>query len=80
MPKILAASPGARIINVSSFGYLSSGVRFDDFNFREGAEYDPWLAYAQSKTANILFAASLAEKLKDRGVLAYSINPGCESF
>lgn len=34
MPKILAAGKGARIVNVSSFGYLSAGVRFDDWNFK----------------------------------------------
>ena len=34
MPKILAAGKGARIVNVSSFGYMSGGVRFDDQNFK----------------------------------------------
>ena len=33
MDTIVAASPGARIVNVSSFRYLSGGVRFDDWNF-----------------------------------------------
>ena len=32
--KILAAGKGARIINVSSFGYMAAGVRFDDWNFK----------------------------------------------
>jgi len=44
---------------------------------QDGAEYKPWLAYGQSKTANILFAAGLAEKLKGKGVLAFSVGPGC---
>jgi NAD(P)-dependent dehydrogenase (short-subunit alcohol dehydrogenase family) len=35
------------------------------------------LAYGQSKTANILFAAALVEKLKGRGILAFSVGPGC---
>jgi NAD(P)-dependent dehydrogenase (short-subunit alcohol dehydrogenase family) len=34
VPKILAAGKGARIINVSSFGYMAAGVRFDDWNFK----------------------------------------------
>ena len=34
LPKILAASKGARVINVSSFGYLAAGVRFNDWNFK----------------------------------------------
>ena len=32
MEKILAAEKGARIINISSFGYIMSGIR-DDWNF-----------------------------------------------
>ncbi|KAH8597032.1 hypothetical protein B0O99DRAFT_569733 [Bisporella sp. PMI_857] len=76
MDKLFAAGGGARIINVSSFGCLSGGVRFDDWNFKEGNDYNPWLAYAQSKTANILFAAILGEKLKGKGVAAFSLHPG----
>lgn len=34
MPTILAAGKGARIINISSFGYLAGGVRYDDWNFK----------------------------------------------
>lgn len=34
MPKLLAAGSGARIVNVSSFGYMSGGVRFDDPSFQ----------------------------------------------
>jgi NAD(P)-dependent dehydrogenase (short-subunit alcohol dehydrogenase family) len=75
LPNIIAAGPDSRIINVSSFGYLSAGVRFDDWNFKDGAEYNPWHAYAQSKTAIILFTHALADKLKGK-VLAFSLNPG----
>lgn len=45
---------------------------------QDGAEYNPWLAYSQSKTANVLFASALAERFKSRGVLAFSLNPGRE--
>ena len=34
MPKLLAAGKGARVVNVSSFGYMSGGVYFDDPNFK----------------------------------------------
>jgi hypothetical protein len=34
MGKILAAGSGARIISVSSFGYISGAVRYDDWNFK----------------------------------------------
>ncbi|KAL7822757.1 NAD(P)-binding protein [Trichoderma gracile] len=43
----------------------------------EGGEtYEKWNAYGQSKTANVLFSLGLANKFGDRGVLAYSLNPG----
>lgn len=76
MDEIIAAGPDSRIINVSSLGYLSGGVRFDDSNFKDGAEYSPWYAYAQSKTANILFTHALADKLKSKGVSSFALNPG----
>jgi NAD(P)-dependent dehydrogenase (short-subunit alcohol dehydrogenase family) len=34
MEKILAAGQEARIVNLSSNGYTSGGVRFDDWNFQ----------------------------------------------
>jgi NAD(P)-dependent dehydrogenase (short-subunit alcohol dehydrogenase family) len=74
--QIIAAGPGSRIVNLSSFGHRRSPVRFDDYGFQNGETYDPWLAYGQSKTANILFSLSLAEKLKSKGVRSYSVHPG----
>ncbi|KAH8805100.1 hypothetical protein F5884DRAFT_798409 [Xylogone sp. PMI_703] len=76
MPKIFAAGEGARIINIASGGYITGGVRFDDYNFKDGTEYNPWLAYGQSKTANILFASGLTARLRGTGVLAFSLEPG----
>ncbi|KAE8451268.1 hypothetical protein EG329_004433 [Mollisiaceae sp. DMI_Dod_QoI] len=76
MPKILAAGKGARIVNVSSTGFELAGVRFDDYNFEEGKVYDPWYAYAQSKTGNVLFTAGLAQKLKSKDIQSYALQPG----
>ncbi|KAL8868211.1 MAG: hypothetical protein Q9174_005137 [Haloplaca sp. 1 TL-2023] len=76
MDKILAAGKGARIVNVSSFGYQSGGVHYDDHNFNNGKDYNPWYAYAQSKTSNILFTTGLAERLNDKGILSLVLNPG----
>lgn len=75
-PKILAAGPGAKIVNVTSLGHKIGPVRFDDYNFSEGKEYDPWSAYGQSKTANVLFSLYLANKLRDRGIQSYAPHPG----
>ncbi|KAL8956711.1 MAG: hypothetical protein Q9183_006236 [Haloplaca sp. 2 TL-2023] len=43
---------------------------------QDGRSYNPWYAYGQSKTANILFAHSLADKLAKRGAQAYVVHPG----
>ncbi|OCK75776.1 NAD(P)-binding protein [Lepidopterella palustris CBS 459.81] len=76
MEKILA-SRSPRIVNVSSDGHRLSPMRFDDYGFHDGENYNPWSSYGQSKTANILMAVSLAEKLgPQRGLLAYSLHPG----
>ena len=48
---------------------------FDDPNF-EHREYNPWAAYGQSKTANILFAVELDQRGRDAGVRAFSLHPG----
>jgi NAD(P)-dependent dehydrogenase (short-subunit alcohol dehydrogenase family) len=77
MGKILAAAPGARIVNVSSSAHQPGVIRFEDWNFSDGKAYNPWEGYAQSKMANILFTESLAEKLGPKGVFSYSLHPGC---
>ncbi|KJA19690.1 hypothetical protein HYPSUDRAFT_44061 [Hypholoma sublateritium FD-334 SS-4] len=74
IPKLLE-SPAPRVVAVGSVGHFWGPVRFDDYNFEDGKVYDKWLAYGQSKTANILFAIELAELYKDR-LLAFSLHPG----
>ncbi|KAI7971324.1 hypothetical protein EIK77_000940 [Talaromyces pinophilus] len=75
VPK-LEASGGARIVNVASAMYQLSPVMFDNYNFSDGKTYNAWIAYGQSKTANILFAVALAEKLEKKGIKSYSLHPG----
>ncbi|KAI0110634.1 retinol dehydrogenase 13 [Hypoxylon sp. NC0597] len=38
--------------------------------------YMPTIAYAQSKTANILFTLYLQEKLQKKGIMSYAVHPG----
>lgn len=71
-----AASEGARVVNLSSMGWGLGEVRFEDYNFNDGKDWEKWAAYGQSKTANILFGRGLAEKLKAKGIQAYSLHPG----
>jgi NAD(P)-dependent dehydrogenase (short-subunit alcohol dehydrogenase family) len=71
----LQKANGARVVNLSSRGHHISPVVFEDVNF-EQREYDPWKAYGQSKTANILFTVSLDEKGKNDGIRAFAVHPG----
>jgi len=67
--------PGARVVMVSSSGHQISPVRFDDIHFDQ-RPYDKWQAYGQSKTANVLFAVALNQRLRRRGIEAFSLHPG----
>ena len=72
---LAAASDGARIVSVSSTDHLSSPVHFDDLHFTR-REYDPWQAYGQSKTANVLLAVEATRRWADDGIVANALMPG----
>lgn len=65
----------ARVVSLSSIGHRRSDIRWDDPHFRNG-DYDKWVSYGQSKTANALFAVGATQKWKDRGILANAVMPG----
>ncbi|MFJ9411376.1 SDR family NAD(P)-dependent oxidoreductase [Streptomyces sp. NPDC101393] len=66
---------GARIVSVSSTAHMRSGINFDDLHF-ERRSYDPQTAYAQSKTANSLFAVEATRLWASDGIVANAVNPG----
>ncbi|MBD0691076.1 SDR family NAD(P)-dependent oxidoreductase [Streptomyces sp. CBMA123] len=66
---------GARIVSVSSTAHMRSGIDFDDLHF-ERRRYDPQIAYAQSKTANSLFAVEATRLWASDGIVANAVNPG----
>ncbi|MFD7292267.1 SDR family NAD(P)-dependent oxidoreductase [Streptomyces sp. NPDC059897] len=70
-----AERDGARIVSVSSTAHVRAGVDFDDLQFERRA-YDPQLAYAQSKTANSLFAVEASRRWASDGIVANAVNPG----
>ncbi|MFJ2746589.1 MULTISPECIES: oxidoreductase [unclassified Streptomyces] len=84
LPRLRAAAPGARIVNVSS-GFHVLG-RIDptaaDLADPGGAHgYRRWVAYGRSKTANLLFTHELARRFTAAGspIVAAAAHPGYAS-
>ena len=71
---LLRKSSNARIISVSSLAHRLSPIVFDDIHFHS-RPYDKWQAYAQSKTANALFAVGLQRRYGP-GMDAFAVHPG----
>jgi NAD(P)-dependent dehydrogenase (short-subunit alcohol dehydrogenase family) len=71
----LASSGRARIVVLSSSSHQASPVIFDDIHF-DRRPYDPIRAYAQSKTANVLFAVGAASRWAKDGITANALMPG----
>lgn len=63
-----------RVVTLSSGAHLRGSVDHEDLNWKM-RDYDPSLAYAQSKTANIWFASELQRRFSDR-LLSLSVHPG----
>jgi NAD(P)-dependent dehydrogenase (short-subunit alcohol dehydrogenase family) len=66
---------GSRLVNLASSGHRFADVDLEDPNFAH-TDYDGWLAYGRSKTANILFAVEFDRRHRDRGVRATAVHPG----
>lgn len=79
LPAMLAAAEESeqecRIVSLSSAGHRLGAVNFEDPNYNQ-REYNKWEAYGQAKTANALFAVALDQRLKSRGIRAFSVHPG----
>lgn len=74
LPAILAAD-SPRVVSLSSVAHRRTDIMWDDIHFQSAA-YEKWTAYAQSKTANALFALGLDMKFRDQGLQAFSVHPG----
>lgn len=74
MPALRAAAP-ARIVNLSSAGHKFGALNLDDPNYQQ-RDYNKWLAYGESKTANILFTVGLEQRFGGQGVHAVAVHPG----
>ncbi|MGD0674452.1 MAG: SDR family NAD(P)-dependent oxidoreductase [Polyangiaceae bacterium] len=73
-PALLKAN-GARVVALTSWGHAMGSVDLADPSFAR-RPYDKWKAYAQSKSANALFALALDARGEEHGVRAFSVHPG----
>jgi len=72
----LLATPGARVVTVSSLMHRLGTIRLDDLSWTRG--YKKWPAYGQSKLANLLFCFELQRQLSagGHGLLSIAAHPG----
>lgn len=78
LPRLLA-TPGARIVSVSSGMHAVANVDPGDLNSER--RYRRWIAYARSKSANLLFVHELSRRLAatGAGTVAAAAHPGYAS-
>ncbi|MCZ6464620.1 MAG: oxidoreductase [Proteobacteria bacterium] len=74
----LLATPGARVVNVSSTMHKIGRMRLDDLHFEKPGSYGKWRAYGQSKLANLLFTYELGRVLEaaGRNLVVAASHPG----
>lgn len=77
---LIANTPGARIVSVSSIAAMMNYIDFSDLNY-EHKKYQKWQAYSQSKLANQMFMRELARRLGENQAKAISVaaHPGVSS-
>ncbi|MGW1788948.1 oxidoreductase [Streptomyces tubercidicus] len=75
LPKLLA-TPGARVVTVSSMLHALADLDYSDLNSEHS--YRRWIAYGRSKSANLLFVHELTRRLAAAGsrVVAAASHPG----
>jgi NAD(P)-dependent dehydrogenase (short-subunit alcohol dehydrogenase family) len=72
----LLATPGSRVVNVSSLAHRRGAMDLDAISTTRG--HDPSAAYARSKLANLLFTYELQRRLRAAGAdsMAVAAHPG----
>jgi NAD(P)-dependent dehydrogenase (short-subunit alcohol dehydrogenase family) len=74
----ILATPGARVVNVSSGGHRFGTMDFNDLMFEGGNGYSGRAAYGRSKLANLLFTYELQRRFEAAGANAeaFAAHPG----
>jgi NAD(P)-dependent dehydrogenase (short-subunit alcohol dehydrogenase family) len=72
----LLKAPEPRVVTVSSPAHRIGTIKFDDLQRERG--YNNWLAYGQSKLANLMFAFELNHRAVQAGTAlkSYAAHPG----
>jgi NAD(P)-dependent dehydrogenase (short-subunit alcohol dehydrogenase family) len=73
---LLLASPSPRVVTVSSQAHRGGWINFDDLAGQR--HYNRWVAYGQSKLANLMFALELDRRSRQAGLnlRSYAAHPG----
>lgn len=72
---LLEKAEAPRVVALSSIAHRRNSILWDDIQF-EHSEYQKWVAYAQAKSANALFANALSRRMQGFGGRAFSVHPG----
>jgi NAD(P)-dependent dehydrogenase (short-subunit alcohol dehydrogenase family) len=70
----LLAAPDPRVVTESSGAHLMGRINFDDLQGER--RYQHWLAYGQSKLANLLFAFELQRRAGGAALKSMAAHPG----
>jgi NAD(P)-dependent dehydrogenase (short-subunit alcohol dehydrogenase family) len=72
----LKRTPGSRVVTVSSYAHYLGRINFDDLNSEKF--YQKWLAYGQSKLANVIFGYELQRRIARNGdnPISVVVHPG----
>ena len=77
LTNLLLPKVSDRVVTVSSFMHVLGRINLSDLNWK-ARPYSAWLAYGQSKLANLLFTSELQNRLRRAGspVRALAAHPG----
>ncbi|MDI9519856.1 MAG: SDR family NAD(P)-dependent oxidoreductase [Bacillota bacterium] len=77
LPKLIESK--AAVITTASIAHCNAGMFFDLDRVEKNGEYSPYMAYGNSKLANILMTRELDRRYRELGVKAACFHPGVVS-